>query len=386
MNVGEFLDELPTIVNHANLTLNGINNVEIEGYYKRIRNFPKLVDVYDENKRIDIIGLQDDYLDSRVLVKGRLRFDYNSYGIYPKIIVSEFKVIEEETHVDETLEYFYTLKNNHTPQVLSVELKNLLNKNGKVKCAVIHGTKAQTHIDFINGVKTNCKNYEKYLDINTYEVSLQNDEELANTINRVDADIIFLVRGGGDKESLTLVGGINSAISILEKEKPFYIALGHSQDRDLSVLEQVCDERYQTPSILGNVVGNVLEEYHQSKLIEKERNELLQKLTEMSLDLQKVKTELDTKSQGIIISKEEWNRINEMLLERDKLAKEKLSLENALVISKNENARITQIAKELEDKLLNLENKLSKRFDYKVVVGIVIVFILIILILLLFHH
>lgn len=83
----------------------------------------------------------------------------------------------------------------------------------------------------------------------------------------------FLVRDDYPSEELSKIGGIKSAIAVLEIGKPFFIAIGHSQDRNVSLLEKVCDYAYHTPSALGTQFGEALRTEIEKEEIKKALNE-----------------------------------------------------------------------------------------------------------------
>jgi hypothetical protein len=82
----------------------------------------------------------------------------------------------------------------------------------------------------------------------------------------------FLVRDDYPSEELSKIGGIKSATAVLDVGKLFFIAIGHSQDRNVSLLEKVCDYVYHTPSALGTQFGEALK-------IEIEKEEIKQAIT-----------------------------------------------------------------------------------------------------------
>jgi exonuclease VII large subunit len=49
---------------------------------------------------------------------------------------------------------------------------------------------------------------------------------------------VFLLRGGGSKGELARVGGFESIKTIIRADIPFYIAIGHSFDRMVSLMEK----------------------------------------------------------------------------------------------------------------------------------------------------
>jgi exonuclease VII large subunit len=69
---------------------------------------------------------------------------------------------------------------------------------------------------------------------------------------------VFLLRGGGAKGELARVGGFESIKAIIRGDIPFYIAIGHSFDRMVSLLEKAADGHFATPSIAGQELGKLV--------------------------------------------------------------------------------------------------------------------------------
>jgi len=54
------------------------------------------------------------------------------------------------------------------------------------------------------------------------------------------------------------VGGFESIKAIIRADIPFYIAIGHSFDRMVSLMEKVADGNFATPSIAGQELGKLM--------------------------------------------------------------------------------------------------------------------------------
>jgi len=57
-------------------------------------------------------------------------------------------------------------------------------------------------------------------------------------VARSGVHAVFLLRGGGSKGELARVGGFESIKTIIRADIPFYIAIGHSFDRMVSLMEK----------------------------------------------------------------------------------------------------------------------------------------------------
>jgi F0F1-type ATP synthase assembly protein I len=240
--------------------------------------------------------------NSLVKVKGILNVRYNKGGFYPELEALSYEIIEETSDEEKKLkDKFLEKLNTFIPRTFNYIINSVINNvsKRKLKCLVIHGQNAQTQHDFINSLRQSFPRYQDFVKIENLETSL-NDESLEKVIREKGSnyDIIFLVRGGGSSEELSKIGGIKSAIAVLEIGKPFFIAIGHSQDRNVSLLEKVCDYAYHTPSALGTQFGEALK-------IEIEKEEIKQALNEKGREKEREKEDL---RQVLLKEKEELER------------------------------------------------------------------------------
>jgi len=226
------------------------------------------------------------------------------------------------------------------PRLLSTIIKD------QMKCLLIHGKNAQTHQDFLINLKNEFTEYSKYVDIETIETSLA-DNALEQVIkqNAKNYDAIFLVRGGGDSQELERVGGVKSAIAILDAKVPFYMALGHSQDRNLSVLEKVADGIYHTPTALGIHLGKMLKEYNEKKVLEQTNKELYERIHKIEKEVEVARV----KEAQANTMMERVNKVGDELSKRQKEIEDELS------------KRQKEIEDELSKRQKEIEDELSKR-------------------------
>lgn len=86
------------------------------------------------------------------------------------------------------------------------------------------------------------------------------DEELSSTLEKAASrcDLLVIVRGGGDTEELSRIGGIQTLNTILGLGKPVYLAIGHTLDKNTGLLNLVADDSFPTPSIAGTEIAETL--------------------------------------------------------------------------------------------------------------------------------
>jgi len=369
MKVSELLDKVNTVFNGEAIK---IGEITVEGTVVKENGYYKLVD--PDNKEKAITFYYNKPLKEGIGIKARgmveLALHRKTNGYFPRFMVSSVKAITQEPIIDETcIDELNAKLKDFVPRLLSTIVKD------QMKCLLIHGKNAQTHQDFLINLSAEFPEYSKYADITTMETSLT-DNALEQVIqdNARNYDVIFLVRGGGDSQELERIGGVKSAIAILDANVPFYIALGHSQDRNLSMLEKVADGIYHTPTALGIHFGKMLKEYHEKKILEQINKDLSERIHKIEKDvevarvkeaqanaindrLSKVEDELKTKQKEIDIVREELY----------KKQKEAELIRNELIKKQNEISKLSG----LTDKVQKLEKQLIAYAVGGLIIGII---------------
>jgi len=91
-----------------------------------------------------------------------------------------------------------------------------------------------------------------------------------------------LVRGGGPSSTMEVWEDEEILSSFVNSVKPFYAALGHSTD--LILLDRIADESFETPSILGSQLGQLVNIYKEDMNL---KNQVVE-LTTKNQELEKV--------------------------------------------------------------------------------------------------
>ncbi|MFZ8785676.1 exodeoxyribonuclease VII large subunit [Thermocrinis sp.] len=182
--------------------------------------------------------------------------------LYPAINVNSYKVLDEEKEREfqKRVAEVEALLRNRNHYGFWETFSRLLREKKTVKVGLIHGRSAQVWQDFMSAFRSAAGEYAGRIEFVRFESSLA-DEELAKTIEEVansGAHAVFLLRGGGSKEELARVGGFESIKAIIRADIPFYIAIGHSFDRMVSLMEKVADGNFATPSIAGQELGKLV--------------------------------------------------------------------------------------------------------------------------------
>ena len=182
--------------------------------------------------------------------------------LYPAINVNSYKVLDEnkEREFQRRVAEVEALLRNRNHYGFWETFSRLLKEKRALKVGLIHGRSAQVWQDFMSAFRSAAGEYADKIEFVRFESSLS-DEELAKTIEEVarsGVHAVFLLRGGGSKGELARVGGFESIKAIIRADIPFYIAIGHSFDRMVSLMEKAADGHFATPSIAGQELGKLV--------------------------------------------------------------------------------------------------------------------------------
>lgn len=260
--------------------------------------FPRLIDEY--GYMVSLENVQLDYPEGTIVeIEGIIRCHLHpNGGIFPRINVKKITPIEdincEMSHTEQ--EILSLLKTNPIPNYgfygyFEKIVKTKISSNNKIHISVIHGKDAQTHKDFEQALFRELGNLKDVVSLSFYETSLSNDIDLANTIKNIrNSDAIFIVRGGGKKEELEKIGGKETCKAIIENTIPVYVAIGHSLDKRVALIEKVAQTSFPTPSLAGTELGKLIRTVYENLIFagkiaeEKIKNEVHQR------EIQSIKT------------------------------------------------------------------------------------------------
>ncbi|MCS7083515.1 MAG: hypothetical protein NZL90_00845 [Aquificaceae bacterium] len=218
--------------------------------------------IQDESGKISIDGIPHRYVGSTLCAKGTLKISsYEQKGMaFFRLFASEFEVKERAEAYDKFMQEIEKLMTKRTHRDFIEYFRSILKNQNSVRLLLIHGKSAQTHQDFLTGLKSSAGEHFNLLEIEMIETPLR-DAELSKALSQYDPqkhDAVFVVRGGGPSEDLMLVGGDLCILEVLRKDIPLFVALGHSFDVGLSPLERVANYAFATPSLAGAQLGSLL--------------------------------------------------------------------------------------------------------------------------------
>jgi hypothetical protein len=182
--------------------------------------------------------------------------------VYPTLSVNSWRVLDEdkEREFQKRVAELEELLKGRNHYGFWETFSRLLKEEKALKVGLIHGRFAQVWQDFISAFRSAAGEYADRIEFVRFESPLT-DKELANTVEKVansGVHAVFLLRGGGSRGELARVGGFESLKAVIRADIPFYVAIGHSFDRMVSLMEKVADGHFATPSIAGQELGKLV--------------------------------------------------------------------------------------------------------------------------------
>jgi Exonuclease VII, large subunit len=311
--------------------------VKVRGTVILDRGYYRLTDGEAAITLLNVGNLLEPLVNAEVEIDGVLAANTSrtreNTVIYPGLRVNSFKVLneEEDREFQEEMEFQRMLAEvkarlrNRNQYIFWQTFSRLLKEEKHLRVGLIYGNSAQVPQDFIIGYEGAAGEYRDRIKFVKFESSLS-DEQLARTIEEVansEVHAVFLLRGGDSPERLARVGGFESAMTIIRVNIPFYVAIGHSLDRMVSLLEKVADGIFATPTKAGEELGTLV--YLLSDL-----ENLEDKARNTEIELRLKEQELEQKRKELLDLGEQLKRKEQQLKEYLTLKEELLSLKEQL--------------------------------------------------------
>lgn len=207
--------------------------------------------------------------------------------VVDEIIQQEERAISEE----ELLRYELIQKKlGKGSQDLETLIRNKILKDEPIKVANIYGNNAIVQRDFTQGLDVS----QKYFQISEYTCSITSSTSVRDKIKEVsqlDYDIIALVRGGGDRQSMEAFNDISLSEVFIELEAVTITAIGHTVDETL--LDKLADKRFHLPHDYGAGLHTIVEKLSHERsnsralLIDEVKKDITKQFSEQVLTLEK---------------------------------------------------------------------------------------------------
>ncbi|MBD8082858.1 exodeoxyribonuclease VII large subunit [Chryseobacterium caseinilyticum] len=191
-------------------------------------------------------------------LRGFIEKSIKNSSIELRFVVDEIYRQEEKSISEEELERYEVIQRK-----LEIGSKNLdtlirdkILKNEKIKVANIYGNNAIVQKDFLAGLDVSLTNF----DIDDHNCNITSSTAIISKLNEVSAlnyDIIAIVRGGGDRQSMETFNDLVLAKLFISLKSVAVTAIGHTVDETL--LDKLADKRFHLPHDYGAGLHSIVE-------------------------------------------------------------------------------------------------------------------------------
>lgn len=226
-------------------------------------------------------------------------------------------------------------------------------KDEKVRVANIYGNNAIVQKDFFEGLDVS----RKYFDISDHSCNITSSTAIISKMNEVsglDYDIVALVRGGGDRQSMETFNDLSLSELFITMKPVTVTAIGHTVDETL--LDKLADKRFHLPHDYGAGLHAIAE-----KLSHERSNSRTLLIDEVKKDVTK------QFSEQVETLEKQLKKKNEEFTEAQKIYKEQVENHNKTFTDqlkiRNEEFQKLQLSsgKQLEDLQKNFQEQQKQR-------------------------
>lgn len=183
-------------------------------------------------------------------LRGYIEKNIKNSSIELRFVVDEIIQQEEKSISEEELERYELIQRKL--EIGSKDLETLIRdkmlKDEKVRIANIYGNNAIVQKDFLEGVDVSSQ----YFDITDHSCNITSSTAIISKLNEISSmeyDIVALVRGGGDRQSMETFNNIQLSELFIELDTVTITAIGHTVDETL--LDKLADKRFHLPHDYG---------------------------------------------------------------------------------------------------------------------------------------
>lgn len=197
-------------------------------------------------------------------LRGFIEKNIKNSSIELRFVVDEIIQQEERAVSEEELQRYELIqkKLEKGSKDLETIIRDKLLKNHPIKIANIYGNNAIVQRDFSEGLDVS----QKFFVISEYNCNITSSTSIMTILEEVsgkDYDIIALVRGGGDRQSMEAFNDIQLSRLFIEIDKVTVTAIGHTVDETL--LDKLADKRFHLPHDYGAGLHSIVEKLSHEK-------------------------------------------------------------------------------------------------------------------------
>nr|WP_314492092.1 exodeoxyribonuclease VII large subunit [uncultured Chryseobacterium sp.] len=190
--------------------------------------------------------------------RGFIEKSIKNSSIELRFVVDEIIQQEERSISEEELERYGLIQKKLETGSKDLEtlIRDKMLKDEKIRIANIYGNNAIVQKDFFEGLDVS----RKYFDISDHSCNITSSTAIISKLNEVSAldyDIIALVRGGGDRQSMETFNDVTLSEIFIKMKMITVTAIGHTVDETL--LDKLADKRFHLPHDYGAGLHTIAE-------------------------------------------------------------------------------------------------------------------------------
>lgn len=225
-------------------------------------------------------------------LRGYIEKSIKNSSVELRFVVDEIIQQEEKMISEEELQRYELIQNKLEKGSTDLEtvIRNKILKEEPIRMANIYGNNAIVQRDFAEGLDVS----QKYFQISEYTCNITSSTSIISKIEEVaesDYDIIALVRGGGDRQSMEAFNDIALSKLFISLPAVTVTAIGHTVDETL--LDKLADKRFHLPHEYGAGLHTIVEKLSHEKsnsralLIDEVKKDVGKQFAEQVLTLEK---------------------------------------------------------------------------------------------------
>jgi len=183
-------------------------------------------------------------------LRGFIEKSIKNSSIELRFVVDEIVHQEERSISEEELQKYGLIQKKL--ELGSKDLETLIRdqmlKDEKIKVANIYGNNAIVQRDFSEGLDVSSQ----YFKVDNYNCNITSSTAIIATLKEItalDYDIVALVRGGGDRQSMETFNDLSLSELFISMKPIMVTAIGHTVDETL--LDKLADKRFHLPHDYG---------------------------------------------------------------------------------------------------------------------------------------
>ncbi|SHM24456.1 Exonuclease VII, large subunit [Chryseobacterium carnipullorum] len=288
-------------------------------------------------------------------LRGFIEKSIKNSSIELRFVVDEIVQQEERSISEEELERYGLIQKKLETGSKDLEtlIRDKMLKDEKVRVANIYGNNAIVQKDFFEGLDVSLK----YFDISDHSCNITSSTAIISKLKEISAldyDIVALVRGGGDRQSMETFNDLNLSELFITMKPVTVTAIGHTVDETL--LDKLADKRFHLPHDYGAGLHAIAE-----KLSHERSNSRALLIDEVKKDVTK------QFSEQVEALEKQLKKKNEEFTEAQKIYKEQVENHNKTFTDqlkiRNEEFQKLQLSsgKQLEDLQKNFQEQQKQR-------------------------